>query len=129
MTIRESPEAETLLLAEKKMLCFTSYTMYPDFTFYMLSNSSINESLLLLLDGLRKVKAKDIVLCLIASAKFGNAKGASYHPALMGNTQLLVTCISRINPVNEFLLVSSTCYAGKEMLWSRGRWLLTRTCT
>lgn len=29
LTIRESPEAETLMLAEKKMLCFSSYTMYP----------------------------------------------------------------------------------------------------
>ena len=95
----------------------------------MPSNSSINESLLLLLDGLLKLKAKDIVLCLIASAKFGNAKEESYHPALMGNTQLLVTCISRINPVNEFLLVSSAYYVEKEMLWSRGRWLLRRTCT
>ena len=104
------------MLAEKKMLCFSSYTMYPDFTFQMPSNSSTNESLLLLLDGLQKVKAKDKVLYLITSAKFGNAKGASYHSTLMGNTQLLVTCIIRINPVNEFLLVCSTCYAGQEML-------------
>ena len=103
--------------------------MYPDITFQMPLNSSINELLLLLFDGLWKVKAKHIVLCLIASAKFWNAKGASYHPALMGNTRLLVTCINRINPVNELLLVSSTCYAGQEMLWSQRRCLLRRMCT
>ena len=86
----------------------------------------MNESLLLLFDDLWKVKTKHIVLCLIALTNFWNAKGASYYPALMGNIQLLVTCISHINPVNELLFVCSACYAGQEMLWSRWRCLLGR---
>ena len=89
------------------------------FTFQKLSNSNNNESFLLLFDGLWKVKAKYIVLCLNALAKLRNAKGASYHPVLMGNTLLLVICISRINPVNELVLLSSRWYAGQETLWSR----------
>ena len=109
------------------MLCF-SYTLFLDLTFQMPLNSSMNESLLLLFDDLWKVKTKHIVLCLIALTKFWNAKGASYHPALMGNIQLLVTCVSHINPVNELLFVSSACYAGQEMLWSRSRCLLGRKC-
>ena len=99
------------------MLWFSFYATYQDFTFQRPSDSSNNESLLLLFDGLQKVMAKYIVLCLMASAKFQNVKGASYQPALMGNTRLLLTCISRINPVDEQLLVSSTCYTGQDMLW------------
>lgn len=99
------------------MLCFSFYATYQDFTFQRPSDSSNNESLLLLFDGLQKVMAKYIVLCLMASAKFQNVKGTSYQPALMGNTRLLLTCISRINPVDEQLLVSSTCYTGQDMLW------------
>ena len=99
------------------MLYFSFYTTYQDFTFQRPSNKSNDESLLLLFDGLQKVMAKYIVLCLMASAKFQNVKGASYQPALMGNTRLLLTCISRINPVDEQLLASSTCYTGQDMLW------------
>ena len=62
------------------------------------------------------MKTKYIVLCLMASAKFQNVKGASYQPALMGNARLFATCISRINLVNELLLVSSTSYTGQEKL-------------
>ena len=99
------------------MLCFPSDTMYLDFTFQRSSNSNNNESLLL--HGLWNVNAKYIVLCLNASAKFQKAKGLSYHPALMGNTRLLVTCINPNNPVNELFLVSSRWKAGQlEMLWS-----------
>ena len=36
-------------------------------------------------DGLWKVKAKSIVLCLNALAQLKNAMSASWHPALMGN--------------------------------------------
>ena len=99
------------------MPSFSSYTMYPDF---------IIESLFLLSDGFGKVKAKYIALYLNSPAKFQKAKEASYHPALMGNTRLLIACISRINPVNELLLVSSSWYAGQDMLWSRGRCLSRR---
>ena len=60
--IRESPEAKTLMLAKIKILCFSFYTMYPDFTFHRPSNSNNNESLLLIFDGLWKVRAKYKVL-------------------------------------------------------------------
>ena len=50
--------------------------MYPDFTCQAPSNSNNNKLLLLLFDGLLKVKAKCIVLSLNALAKFWNAKGA-----------------------------------------------------
>ena len=99
------------------------------FTFQRSSNSNNNESIWLPFGGLWKVKVKYIVLCLNASAKFWNVKGASYHPALMGNTRLLVICISRINAVNELLLVSSRWYAGQETLRSWGRCLLRRMWT
>ena len=74
------------MLAKIKILCFSFYTMYRDFTFHKPSNSNNNESLLLLLYGLWKVKAKYKLLCLNGLAKFRNAKGASYHPAPMRNT-------------------------------------------
>ena len=57
-TTRESSETETLILAKIKILCFSFYTMYPDLTFQRPSNSNNNESLVLLFDGLWKVKAK-----------------------------------------------------------------------
>ena len=57
-------------------MCFPVCTMYPDSTFQMPSNSNNNKLLLLLFDGLRKVKAKCIVLSLNGLAKFCNAKGA-----------------------------------------------------
>ena len=53
--------------------------------FQKTSNSNNNEFLLLLFDGLWKVKAKYIVLCLNASAKLQNVRGASCPPALIGN--------------------------------------------
>ena len=102
--IRQSPEAETLMLAKIKDAIFPPSTMYLDFTFQRPSNGNNNKSLFLLFHGLWKMKAEYIILCLNTSAKFRNAKGASYHPALMGNTRLLVTCISQINQVNEFVI-------------------------
>ena len=52
----------------------------------MQSNSSNgNELLLLLLDGLWKVKAKYIALCSNTLAKLQNARGTSRHPVLMDN--------------------------------------------
>ena len=102
--IRQSPEAETLMLAKIKDAIFPPSTMYLDFTFQRPSNGNNNKSLFLLFHGLRKMKAEYIILYLNTSAKFRNAKGASYRPALMGNTRLLVTCISQINQVNEFVI-------------------------
>ena len=55
------------------------------FTFKRPSNSNNNGSLLFLLDGLWKVKAEYIVLCLNGSAKFQNTSRASCHLDLMGN--------------------------------------------
>ena len=57
-------------------MCFPVYTMYPDLTCQAPSNSNNNKLLLLLFDGLLKVKAKCVVLSLNALAKFWNAKGA-----------------------------------------------------
>ena len=53
--------------------------------FQKTSNSSNNKLLLLLFDGLWKMKAKYIVLCLNASAKLQNPSGVSRLPALIGN--------------------------------------------
>ena len=128
-TVKETPEAETLILSKIKNAIFLFLHHVPGFTFQGSSNSNNNVSFLLLFDGLWKVKAKYIVLCLNASAKFRNVKGTSYDPALMGNTGLLVICISGINTVSELLLVSSRWYAGQETLWSWGRCLLRRMRT
>ena len=113
LLIRKSPEAETLMLAKIKMLCFSSYTMYPYLTFQRPSNSNNNESLLFLFNDLWKVKAKYKVLCLNCLAKFCNAKGPSYHPALVGNTWLLVACISRTKNskrvvISQFQVICAT---------------------
>ena len=54
------------------MLCLSSYTILSHFTFQKTSSS--NELLLLLFDGLWKVKVKYIVLFLNASVKFQNAR-------------------------------------------------------
>ena len=66
------------------MLGWSSYTIYCAFAFQRPLSSSNNELLLLLLDGVRKVKFKYIVLCLNASTKFYNARRACRHAALMG---------------------------------------------
>ena len=42
--IRKSPEAESLVLANIKILFFFFYTIYPDVTFQRASNSNNNES-------------------------------------------------------------------------------------
>ena len=54
------------------MLCLSSYTILSRFTFQ--STSSSNELLLLLFDGLWKVKVKYRVLFLNASVKFQNVR-------------------------------------------------------
>ena len=59
-----------------RWMCFPVYTMYPDFTFQAPSKSNHKKLLLLLFDGLWKVKTKCIVLSLNALPKFWNAKGA-----------------------------------------------------
>ena len=65
-----------IIIIINRWMCFPVYTMYPDFTFQMPSNSNNNKLLLLIFDGLWKVKAKYIVLNLNTLAKFWNAKGA-----------------------------------------------------
>ena len=54
------------------MLCLSSYTILSHFTFQKTSSS--NELLLLLFDGLWKVKVKYRVLFLNASVKLQNAR-------------------------------------------------------
>lgn len=88
------------------MLSFSSYTKYLTLTFQGPFSIKRNESLLLLFDGLWKVKAKYILFWLNALAMFLNVKRASRHPALIGN---YLTCsqMSWVYQPSEWFVISS----------------------
>ena len=86
--IKRLPSGLNILTKKIKNVILSSYTIYSAFTFRRPLNSNNNESLLLLLDGLQKVKGTCIVLCLNASANLQNASVASCHVALMSNRPL-----------------------------------------
>ena len=63
------------------MACLSSFTIYSVFTFEKLWKSNNNEQLVLLFDGLLKVKAKYEALLLNALANFQNASTGSGQPS------------------------------------------------
>ena len=75
-------------------------------------------------DDLWKVKAKYVALCSNDFAKLQNARGASHHPALMGNCLLAVKCFDPINPLNGLLSLRPRWGVEHEILWPREGCLL-----
>ena len=112
------------------MLCFSSYIIYSTFTFEWRSNSNNDEP--------------KYILFLNVSAKDRNTRGTSTRLWCVTarlvvtclatrlwfvTVQLVVTCLSRFNPVNDILIVRSSSCVGHEMLWPRGRCLVTKIWT
>ena len=80
-------------------------------------------------DGLWKIKAKNLALCLNAFAKLQNPKGHLRTKFRRPTDRLIVTCLGPMNPLNSLLSVHSRWCAGHEILWPRQRCLLRRKLT
>ena len=69
-----------LNIFSRKNKCYVSLPITDIRTSFSRSHQTVTA-----IDGLSKVKAKYIVLCLNALAKFRKVRGVCHHPALMGN--------------------------------------------
>ena len=128
------------------MLCFSSYIIYSTFTFEWRSNSNNDEpKYILFLNVSAKdrntrgtstrlwcVTARLVVTCLATRLWCVTARLVVTCLATRlwcVTVWLVVTCLSPFNPVNDILIVRSSSCVGHEMLWPRGRCLVTKIWT